>query len=172
MRNWAIAFNFANSEVCLRETKNNPIMWRAKIKNHAFDRMGEEYAKLIDPDHFLGRSAFDIPYKKVPPVNILKEGKLFEMEVMVPGFRKDELEITVKDDILTIRGEKSLAKQEKKDQYILEEFDLDTFERKFKLANSVGHEKITAKYENGILRLTFVDVPKAEEKAYKKVVVE
>lgn len=147
-------------------------MWRPKIKNRAFDRMGEEYAKLIDPNHFLGRSAFDIPYKNVPPVNIIREGKLFEMEVIVPGFKREELEVTVKDDILTIRGEKSFSKEEKDGQYILEEFDFDTFERKFKLANAIGHEKITAEYENGILRLTFTNVPKEEEKAYKKVTVQ
>ncbi|MCO6479497.1 MAG: Hsp20/alpha crystallin family protein [Phaeodactylibacter sp.] len=147
-------------------------MWRPKIKNRAFDRMGEEYAKLIDPNHFLGRSAFDIPYRNVPPVNIIQEGKLFEMEVMVPGFKKEELEVTVKDDILTIRGEKSMSRADKDGQYILEEFDFDTFERKFKLANAIGHEKITAKYENGILRLSFTDVPKEEERAYKKVAVE
>ena len=147
-------------------------MWRAKIKNRAFDRMGEEYAKLIDPDHFLGRSSFDIPYKKVPPVNIIQEGKLYEMEVIVPGFTKEELDVTVKDDILTIRGEKSGTEGGRMDKYILEEFDFETFERKFKLAHAIGHEKITAKYENGILRLTFTDVPKEQEKAYKKVAVE
>lgn len=134
--------------------------------------MGEEYAKLIDRDHFLGRSAFDIPYKKMPPVNIIQDGKLYEMEVLVPGFTKEELEVTVKDDILAIRGEKSESKGGKNDKYILEEFDFDTFERKFKLANAIGHEKITAKYENGVLRLTFTDVPKEQEKAYKKVAVE
>ncbi|MCB0586866.1 MAG: Hsp20/alpha crystallin family protein [Phaeodactylibacter sp.] len=147
-------------------------MWRAKIKNRSFDRMGEEYARLIDPNHFLGRSAFDIHYKNMPPVNIIQEGKLFEMEVIVPGFTKEELAVTVKDDILTIRGEKSVAPEDKKGEYILEEFGLDSFERKFKLARAIGHEKITAKYENGILRLTFIDVPKEEEKAYKKVAVE
>lgn len=146
-------------------------MWRAKIRNRAFDRMGEEYAKLIDPNHFLGRSAFDISYKNMPPVNITREGKLFEMEVMTPGFSKEELEITVKDDILTIRGEKAASRKEKEVKYIVEEFDFDSFERKFKLANAIGHEKITAEYENGILRLTFIDVPKEEEKAFKKVAV-
>ncbi len=134
--------------------------------------MGEEYARLIDPNHFLGKSAFDIHYKNLPPVNIIQEGKLFEMEVMAPGFGKDELEITVKDDILTIRGEKSTSKKEKGGKYIIEEFDFNSFERKFKLANAIGHEKITAKYDNGILRLTFIDVPEEEEKAFKKVAVQ
>jgi len=147
-------------------------MWRAKIKNRSFDRMGEEYAKLIDPNHFLGRSSFDIHYKDVPPVNIIQEGKLFEMEVMAPGFSKDELEITVKDDILTIRGEQSTSKKDKGGKYIVEEFDFKSFERKFKLANAIGHEKITAKYDNGILRLTFIDVAEEEEKAFKKVAVQ
>ena len=55
-------------------------MWRANIKNRAFDWMGEEFARLIDRNHFLGRSAFDIPYRKKPPVNIIRVGKLYEME--------------------------------------------------------------------------------------------
>ena len=56
------------------------------------------------------------------------------MEVLVLAFTKEELEVTVKDDILAIRGEKSESEGGKNDKYILEEFDFDTFERKFKLA--------------------------------------
>lgn len=37
-------------------------MFRPKIKNHAFERMGDGFAPRIDYDHFLGRSAFDVPY--------------------------------------------------------------------------------------------------------------
>ncbi len=146
-------------------------MIRPNIKNRAFDRMGEKYARLIDPNHFLGRSAFDIPYRKIPPVNIIKDGKLFEMEVLVPGFKKEELEVRVADDILTIRGEKSSSPKEQKGKYIVEEFNFDTFERKFKLANSIGREKIDAAYENGVLKLTFTDVPREQERNYQRIAV-
>jgi len=138
-------------------------MLRAPIQNRAFDRMGERYARLIDPNHFLGRSAFDVKYPKVPPVNIIKNGKLFEMEVMVPGFKKGELDVFVDDGVLTIKGEKSLSHHDREGTFVLEEFDFDSFERKFKLASSIAREKISAQYQNGILRLTFVDVPEAEE---------
>lgn len=95
------------------------------------------------------------------------------MEMAVPGFEKDEIEILLEDDILTIRGEKSKSEKVQKDEeFILEEFDFDSFERKFKLAASIAHEKITAKYDRGILRLTFIDVPKEEEKEFQTVKVE
>ncbi|MDX1942674.1 MAG: Hsp20/alpha crystallin family protein [Saprospiraceae bacterium] len=148
-------------------------MLRAKIRNRAFDRMGENFAHLIDPDHFLGRTAFDIPYhKEMPPANIRKEGKIFELELAVPGFTKDELEVIVKDGVLTIRGERSRSEHSETSQYILEEFNYNSFERSFRLAENVAQEDIVAKYENGLLKLTFIDVPEEEERNYRKVKVE
>jgi len=147
-------------------------MLRANIRNRAFDRMGEGFAHLIDPNHFMGRSAFDIPYRnkeKVPPVNLKQDGKLFELEVAVPGYEKEALEVTVENDLLTIKGEKSHSEQAQANKYIFEEFNLNSFERSFKLDPRIAHEKITAKYENGILKLTFTDVPAEEEMLYQKV---
>lgn len=148
-------------------------MFRPKIRNRAFERMGENYAHLIDPDHFLGRSAFDIKYKEeVPPVNIIrKDEKIFELELAVPGFTKDELEVLVKDGVLTVRGEKSKSEHVEKSKYILEEFDFKSFERCFRLAENVAKENIEAEYRNGILKLTFVDVPEEEERTMRKVKV-
>ena len=145
-------------------------MWRPNIRNHTFDWMGEKFAPLIDRDHFLGHSAIGNLKHNIPLVNFKKEGYLFEMEVAVPGFAKDELEILVKDDILTIKGEKRGKKMETS-QYILEEFDTDSFERRFRLGEGIGHEKITARYENGLLVISFSDVPKEEEKMYQEVEV-
>ncbi|MCB9272541.1 MAG: Hsp20/alpha crystallin family protein [Lewinellaceae bacterium] len=146
-------------------------MIRPPIKNRSFDRMGEKFSTIIDPNHFLGRSSLDIHYHNMPPVNIRKEGLLFEMDVLVPGFSKEEIEISLLDDILSIRGQKSHSSNERKGEYIMEEYDLDSFERKFKLAHSLAHEKISARYENGVLKLTFNDVPEEEEKANQKIPV-
>lgn len=147
-------------------------MLRPKIRNKAFDRMGENFARLIDPDHFLGRTAFDIPYRKdQPPVNIKKDGKIFELELAVPGFTKDELEIILKDGILLIRGEKSKSEHSETSKYILEEFNFNSFERSFRLAENIAKEDIDAEYNHGILKLTFIDVPEEEERTYRKVAV-
>ena len=149
-------------------------MWRPNISNRSFDRMGERYAKLIDPHHFLGRSAFDIPWKEenlIPAANFRKEDRLFKLELMIPGFKKEEIRITLIDGILTVKGEKTLKEAKKSKSYILEEFTMDAFERSFRLAPSIAKEKIFAEYANGVLTLTFVDVPPEEEKERQVVKV-
>lgn len=140
-------------------------MLRPNIRNRSFDRMGEKYSHLIDPYHFLGRSSFDIPWpeEKVPSVNIHRNGADFVLELAVPGFAKDDIEIIVKEDVLTIRGEKSRSEERSKDrEYILEEFNTEAFERSFKLAQRIMHDQITAHYENGVLTLTFANVAAPE----------
>lgn len=146
-------------------------MWRPKLNNRTFDWMGEGFAPLIDRNHFLGRSPIGNPKWNIPAVNVLKKENLFEMEIAVPGFDKRELEVVVKDDILIIKGEKARKNGQLDAKYILEEFQRDAFERRFRLGQGIGHEHIHAVYENGILKLTFSDVPKEIEKIYQEIAV-
>jgi HSP20 family protein len=145
-------------------------MWRPKIKNHAFDRMGERFGPLIDPDHFMGQSAFDIKRNyDGPPVNIKKTGKLFELDVAVPGYKKDELQILLEGGYLIIRGQKEIQSEHKDEDYILEEFDFTSFERTFLLNEHIAKEKVNAHYEDGILHIEIEDVPEEEERAFQTV---
>lgn len=148
-------------------------MWRAEIKNHAFERFGEEFHPLLDSNHFLGRSSFDIPYQQSAPLaNIRKDGDRFELEMAVPGFSKEEIKITLEDDILTVKGEKSRAERRPGAEFILEEFDFDSFERAFKLAPGIVHDQIAASCEHGILKLSFTHTPVEDECAYRKIKIE
>ena len=148
-------------------------MIRPKIRNRIFDWMGERYAPIIDPNHFLGHSSLDPVWgRKKPYVNIMKkDGKIFEMEIVVPGFKKKEITISIADDILTIKGIKKKSKDNTSSGYVLKEFEQESFERKFKLAKNIGHEKVKAKYRNGILRIRFYDVPTEEGETHKEVAV-
>ncbi len=148
-------------------------MLRPNIRNRTFDWMGEKYAPIIDPYHFLGRSSLNPVWgSKKPYVNILKKGgKIFEMEVSVPGFKKKEINISIADDVMTIKGKKKKLKKRTNSDYVLKEFEQDSFERKFKLAKNIGHEKVKAKYRDGILRIRFFSVPTEEEVAHKEVAV-
>ena len=126
---------------------------------------------VTERPNFLGRNEYDIRWRlKNPPVNLKKKESLFEMEIAVPGFTKEDLEITVKNNLLIIRGERKTS-EVPDSEYVIKEFDTDTFERVFELANEIGHEKITAVCQNGMLKLSFIDVPAEEEKAYKTVPV-
>lgn len=149
-------------------------MWRAKIHNHAFDRMGEYFAPLIDRDHFLGHSAFDVPTTDSiqPPVHIVRKDGLIELRIATPpGYAKEEIEVMVEGDVLKVRGEKNQAGLNPDEACILEAFDYYSFERCFKLSPKVAHEEIEARYENGILTLVFRDAPVEIKKTHTKIQV-
>ncbi len=145
-------------------------MIRPNIKDYREDRRSPRMAPLSDRRNFMGRSALDIRWTdSTPQVNIKKDGTLYEMEVVLPGFNKEEIEVEVRDYELIIRASKRNEDEQTKATYVLREYDFDLVERRFQLAKGIGHEKITAKYENGILFLSFIDVPESEEEAYKHV---
>ena len=146
-------------------------MIRPNIRNYHADFRGKLTSPSTQWPQFLGQDAIDPHlHDRLPRVNIKKDGLIFEMEIAMPGFRKDEILITVQDDILTIKGERQ-NEEESNSEYILKELDTDAVERKFKLAGGIGHEKIDVKYMNGLLRLKFTDVPVEEERSFKQVKV-
>ena len=151
-------------------------MWRANIKNRSFDWMGEEWAPLIDPNHFLGRSALDIPYPKAdkgPSASLLKEEDLMILEIRVPDYKKDELSVEVKNDLLFVKGDHIEKTKTSTSQHVDKELQRDSFERVFKLAATIAREGVSAKLEeDGILRIRFVDVPAEEEMTHRVVPVE
>lgn len=104
-----------------------------------------------------------------PAVNIKREGHLFELEIAMPGFAKEEIKIIIENDILSVRGKKEHLEKKETSEYILQEFESGLLERKFRLAEGLGREDIEAKYENGILKLVFTDVPPEEEKDARSI---
>ena len=85
----------------------------------------------------------------------------YEVAIDLPGFKKDEIQLELKDGYLTISAAKGLDKDEK-DKYIRRERYAGSMSRTFYVGESITEDKIHAKYENGILLL---DVPKEEKKA-------
>ncbi len=95
----------------------------------------------------------------VPAVNIFETENDFQLEIAAPGMRKEHFNIHVDDKKLTISAEQK-EEAESKVKYARKEFGYKTFKRTFALPNSVNIDKISASYEDGILKLT---VPKKEE---------
>ena len=92
--------------------------------------------------------------------------KTYELDIDLPGFKKDEIQIELKDGYLTVSAEKGLDKDEedKKGHYIRQERYSGAMSRTFYVGEDVKQEDIKAKFENGILSLS---VPKPVEQ--KKV---
>lgn len=146
--------------------------WRPNLRSHVFDWMGESYRPLVDSSHFLGRSSFDIPWHVLPPANISKQDKKVVLDVSVPGFSRDELEITINGNLLTVKGNKPNHIEKTGVEYIVEEFSTEKFERKFRLADELCAEHIEAKCENGLLHISFSDEITLEDKKPHRVNIE
>ena len=87
----------------------------------------------------------------------------YELEIDLPGFKKEDVKIQLKDGYLNIQGTREEKKDEKdeKGKYVRRERYTGTCNRSFYVGSSIKHEDIHAKYENGILYVTF---PKEETK--------
>ena len=95
------------------------------------------------------------------PVNIKETGKNYEMELVAPGLKKEDLKLNVSGDMLTVSFEhKEENKQENESEgWLKREYKHQSFSRSFNLDDTVDANKITAKYQDGVLHLT---LPKKE----------
>jgi HSP20 family protein len=103
----------------------------------------------------------------VPAVDISETDKSFELELAVPGLKKEDFTIDFKDDQLTISGERKFEQEQKEINYHTRETRYGTFSRTFHLPESVNDTKIQAVYNDGILKVT---LPKDEKKALKRTI--
>jgi HSP20 family protein len=97
---------------------------------------------------------------KVPAVNILESAADYKIELAAPGLTKEDFQINLKKDTLSVWAEKKAVEGEPVKDYNRKEFDFNSFARSFVLPESVDAEKITAEYTNGIL---FITIGKKEE---------
>jgi HSP20 family protein len=95
-----------------------------------------------------------------PAVDVAESDKAYEITAELPGLDEKNINITVANGGLTIKGEKREETEEKKKDYYVSERRYGTFERYFTLPDSVNADKIEATFKNGVLKVT---LPKTEE---------
>ena len=105
----------------------------------------------------------------VPRVNVTENQNFFHLEAATPGMQDKDINIKVHNDILTIKGHKEDESDIKKENYHIREFSSQNFERSFKLSDRIDTDKVTAKIDNGVLR---VDLPKHEQTKPQKIEVQ
>lgn len=100
---------------------------------------------------------------RVMKTDIKENEGSYELDIDLPGFKKDEITAELKDGYLTVSAEKGLDEDEedKKGKYIRKERYAGALSRTFYLGEEIREEEIKAKFENGILS---VSIPKEEEK--------
>jgi len=102
-------------------------------------------------------------------VDVREDADHIYVDAELPGFKKEEVEITMENQMLTISAEKRQEKtQEQKSEYLLNERRYDRFMRSFTLPSTVDEKKVGAKLSDGVLHIT---LDKREESKPRKIEV-
>lgn len=110
-------------------------------------------------DSFLGRDW-------TPAVDVVENPDAYVLNAELPGLNKDEVKITLENNILSIRGEKKNEMEKKEGNYHRVERSYGLFERSFTIPGSIKSNDIDAQFKDGVLTLT---LPKAEESKPKLI---
>ncbi len=102
-----------------------------------------------------------------PAINIFESENDFKIEMMLPGFTREDLKINFHNEMLTIKvdNKETESRNNEEYKYVRREFDVFNFEKQFKVPQSVKAEGIDAKFENGILNIVLPKKEEALEKA-------
>lgn len=105
------------------------------------------------------------------PAVVVETGEEIHFEVEMPGFRKENLDITLENNVLTIAGEKKMERQEerKESDYRLFERRYGRFQRSFTVPPTVRGDQCEAEYQDGVLT---VRLPKSEESKPRRIQVQ
>ena len=129
--------------------------WRSPFDNLVDAFFGEDSRLPV----LSGNAAFS------PRIDVKEDDASFEISAELPGLEEKDIEITVDEGTLVLRGEKTSESEEKEGKYFRQERIYGRFERAFHLPDGVQEDAIEAKFKNGVLTL---HLPKKEEA--KKVV--
>lgn len=102
--------------------------------------------------------------KFLPNVGVIEKENAFELHVALPGLKKENVELHIADNVLTLKGERKLENEKKEGRYCSFETQYGTFKRGFKLPKNVDQTKVDASFEDGILKINLFKIDEKELK--------
>jgi len=115
-------------------------------------------------DRLLSRSG-DYWY---PAVDVKENKDAYQVMMELPGLSKDDVQISLEDGLLIIRGEKKTEQENKEDDYHYYERRFGKFERVFRINSDVKQDKVEASFKDGILT---IELPKADTAKPKQIAI-
>ncbi len=113
-------------------------------------------------DEGIGRGAW------APSVDIYENKDQIVLEAELPGMKQEDFDLSIENNVITLRGERKFEKTDETDNYHRVERSYGAFTRSFTLPQTVSAEGATAEYSNGVLRVT---LPKREETKARRIQV-
>lgn len=123
-------------------------------------------------------SIFDRAFSRMPAafsrallaVDLVETDKAFELSAELPGVDAKDLDVSLADGVLTIKGEKNETKEENDNDYYISERRYGSFHRSLELPHGVDSEKIEANFSNGVLKVSLPKTPERQQNG-KKITV-
>ncbi|HEY0009934.1 MAG TPA: Hsp20/alpha crystallin family protein [Tepidisphaeraceae bacterium] len=137
-----------------------------RVAQDPVDVLPREIGTLMDR-FFTGRNFFDGQAPTPYGVDVREDADHLYVEAELPGYRKEEVDITLENSTLTISAERK-AEQESKGEWLLRERRYSSFSRSFTLPPTVDESTVDAKLEDGLLKIT---LNKRQESKPRKITV-
>ncbi|RMF93915.1 MAG: Hsp20/alpha crystallin family protein [Candidatus Schekmanbacteria bacterium] len=129
------------------------------------DRMNRLFDEVFSRSHFYGDEDLTDGLW-TPAVDIYETDDSVVLKAELPEVDEKDIEIKLEDNVLTIRGERKLENETKKENYYRMERAYGAFSRSFSIPSRVEQDKITATCKDGVLKVT---MPKKKEAQHKKI---
>ncbi len=147
-----------------RYRRSRPVLW-----SPVFGPRGlQNEMNRIFSDYFGAASETTIS-TLTPAMDLVDTKDSVKIKVELPGMTKDDVDISLKDDTLTIKGEKKRVKEEEDENRYYVERSFGTFSRTLTLPSKVNPESVEARFREGVLE---INLPKAEEAKVKEIQIQ
>ncbi len=133
------------------------------------DRIRREMDRLWDSFFERRPSRVEEVSEWFPSLDVSETDTDYIVKVEVPGIDPKDMDISLTNNTLTIKGEKKQEKEEKDENYHLIERSYGSFTRSIRIPSQVQSDKINATYKNGVLKIT---LPKTEEAKKKEIKIQ
>lgn len=128
------------------------------------DIFGKRFSDIMD--EFFNDAVATRQTSFAPSIDISETEKQYLIDVELPGIKKEDIDLNIENNTLTISGERKFEKKEDGKQYHRVESHYGSFSRSFTLPDNVKTDSINAAYNNGILNIT---VEKSEQQMKKQI---
>ncbi|MDR3763375.1 MAG: Hsp20/alpha crystallin family protein [Acidobacteriota bacterium] len=141
-------------------TRWEPVRELAALQDR-FNRLFNEPYGGVTAQESLSAGSF------VPPVDVYEDESGIQLKMEVPGIDEKDIDIRLENNLLTVKGERKLAKETKEENYHRIERSYGSFTRSFSLPNTVNTEDVKASYARGVLTIGLGKRAEAKPKQIK-----
>ena len=145
-----------------------PTLW-SRDKDDPFAALHQEVEKVFDDftRNWPGAAGFGGRGAVAPSIEIHETDKGLELSAELPGVDEKDVEVTLADNRLTIKGEKKSEREEKQEGRVMSERSYGSFQRSFTLPYDVDASKVTADFDKGVLKVALPKSPELTNKTKK-----